>query len=402
MRLRLLAIWVSLALLLQWSRAQEDNIQEVSITGGSEGESSDKNEDHPAKTEESGDESPGGKQPLLNTTELPADDKEPVGGETSSQAMPTDDSQGGEMGHQSGEDKDKPGEVSVDTNSEVDHKVEETDETQSEKESTDTSPPPDHQSGEDEKKPDEVNMDTNSEVDHKVEETEEIQSEKEGTDTSPSPETPEAEKDDQPSDHLDPSPTITQGSSSEVEPNILNRPPTSPEEGTHFANETSVVSSGGSPDYPNDGPHEDTTPQPTAGTTLSPPTPPIPIPVFPPLTCYSCMVCNKTAVNETQSKCPPIPGKQNGCRTILVKDPFIVPGKRNYLSRGCESDLDTLSRYCEDNEQLCPTCYESNCNNHNMTQFEETSGSAAATSQLLTLSPFLIWSICLFSWQVRY
>jgi len=113
MRLRLLAIWVSLALLLQWSRAQEDNIQEVSIIGGSEGESSDKNEEQATEAKESDVESPGEKQPYMNTTELTTDEKAPMGHVTSSQNMPSNASQVGEMDHRSGDDKIEPDEVSM-------------------------------------------------------------------------------------------------------------------------------------------------------------------------------------------------------------------------------------------------------------------------------------------------
>ncbi|XP_017000081.2 uncharacterized protein [Drosophila takahashii] len=337
MRLRLLAIWVSLALLLQWSRAQEDNIQEVSISGGSEGESSDKNEDQETEMKENGVGLPGESQTFMNTTELPTDDKDSV------------------MGTQSGEDKNQPDEISVGTNSEMDHKTE---------------------AGA--KEP-----------------------EKESTVSSSPPETLETNKDDTPSENSDVSPTSTQESSSEVEPNILNQPPTSAEGNTHPANETAVISAGGSPDYPSNGPQGDTTPRPTTETTLAPLTPAISDPSFAPLTCYSCMFCNQTTKNETKSNCPPIPGKRNGCRTILVRDPFVVPGKRNYLSRGCISELEiSFPRYCDDNKKLCSTCYEDNCNIHNMTQFEETPGTATANQH--QLAPFLIWSICLFSWQGLY
>jgi len=356
MRLRFLAIWVSLALLLQWSRAQEDNIQEVSIIGGSEGESSDKNEEHATESKGNGGEPPGEKQPYMNTTELTTDG--PMGDVISSQNLPSNASQVGEMDHQSGDDK---------------------------------------------KEPDEISMGTNTEVDHKTEEAEKVEPEKENNETSPQPETPDTEGDDHPSDHLDKSPTVTQESSAEVGPNILNQPPTSPEMKTHSANETAVISQGGSPDYPSDGPQEDTTAQPTTETHFIAPTPPMSNPVFSALSCYSCIFCNKSTTNENKSDCPPIPGKRNGCRTILVKDPFIVPGKKTYLSRGCIIESDgSFSRYCEDNEQLCISCYEPNCNIHNMTQFEEPPASASAAHHLLTLTPFLIWSICLFSWPVIY
>ncbi|KAH8351929.1 hypothetical protein KR084_000653 [Drosophila pseudotakahashii] len=346
MRLRLLAIWVFLALLLQWSRAQEDNIQEVSISGGSEGESSDKNEDQGTEMKENGVESPEESQTLMNTTERPADDKDSVVG--------THGSQEGEMDHQSGENKNEPDKISMGTNSEMDHITE-------------------------------------------------AEPEKETTVSSAPPETLETNKDDTPSEHSDVLPTTNQESSSEGEPNVSNQPPNqSPEGNTHSANETIVISAGGSPDYPSDGPQESpSTPQPTTETTLAPITPPIPDAAFAPLSCYSCMFCNKTIKNETKSNCPPIPGKRNGCRTILVQDLFAVPGKKSYLKRGCISELDfSFSRYCEDNMKLCPTCYEDNCNIHNMTQFEESSGTATVNHHLL--APLLIWSICLFSWQVLY
>ncbi|XP_037710287.1 uncharacterized protein LOC119547473 [Drosophila subpulchrella] len=360
MRLRLLAIWVSLALLLQWSRAQEDNIQEVSIIGGSEGESSDKNEEHATESKENGVVSLGEKQPYMNSTELTTDEKEPMGDVTSSQNMPSNASQVGEMDHQSGDDKNES---------------------------------------------DEISMGTNTEVDHKKEQADKVEPEKQNNETSPKPETPDTERNDHSSDHLNQSPTATQESPSGVGPNIFNQPPTPPEKETHTANETAVISTGGSPDYPSDGPQENTTAQPTTEPTFIAPTPPMSNPVFSALSCYSCMFCNKSATNESKLDCPPIPGKRNGCRTILVKDPFIVPGKKTYISRGCIIETDnSFSSYCEENEQLCISCYEPNCNIHNMTQFEETSASASASAahHLLTSTPFLIWSICLFSWQVIY
>ncbi|XP_017069977.2 submandibular gland secretory Glx-rich protein CA [Drosophila eugracilis] len=347
MRIRLLVIWISLTALLQWSRAQEDNIQEVSISGGLEAE--DNHEDQTTDNKENGVEAPSPSF-FTTTTEMPAPDKEPVDAVMGTQDLPSDGSQIKEMEHQSGEDKGEPDVPSLGSNLEMDQKKE---------------------------------------------------SENENSETSTPPKTPETNQEGQTSDHSDQSPPVNNESSSEVEPNILSKPPTAPEMESHLPNETAVISTGESPDYPNDGPQEDTTPQPTEGTTLTPATPPIPNPVFPPpLSCYSCMFCNDTK-NEPKSLCPPIPGKKNGCRTVLVRDPNLIPGKKDYFNRGCISEMDTAYyRYCNENAKLCPTCYEDNCNVHTMTQFMDSPGSGAATHHLM--APFLIWSICLFSYQVPY
>ncbi|XP_016970463.2 mucin-7 [Drosophila rhopaloa] len=335
MRMRLLVIWISMTALLQWSRAQEDNIQEVSLSVAEEGERPEKNEESPS---------------FMGTTDMPAVDKEPVETSIIQQNIPFE----GEMEHHSGETnmdaEDKPSEgASLDD------------------------PKPE----EDKKEP-----------------------EKEVTSTSPPPETSESDKETETSDHSDPSsqiPTVSEEPSLEADPEM----PKKPMEESHSANETAEISTGGSPDYQGDGPgHQDHTTAPTTPGTLTPATPPIPNPVFSMLSCYSCMFCNNITKELPKANCPPIPGKNNGCRTILVRDPNVTPDKKIYISRGCISELDTLSVYCDKNKELCPTCYENHCNVHNMTQFEQSLGSAAAAHHLV--APLLIWSIYLFSWQVLY
>ncbi|KMY90912.1 uncharacterized protein Dsimw501_GD24168, isoform B [Drosophila simulans] len=305
MRMRLLVIWISLTALLEWSRAQEDNIEES-----------------------------------------PTDDPEPT------QEVSSNGSQVGQVGHQSGEDEKQPEVASPDTNLETDNELEE-DKEEPEKKSTGN------------------------------------------PGGSPPTQVPQTDKVDQSSGHMD-----IPDSSSEVTPDT--RPSTSPEEvlETHPTNKTEEPV-GGSPDYPADGPQEETTTPPPEETTLAPTKPPVADPEQKPLSCYSCMFCNKTITNETKSNCGPIPGKRNGCRTILLIDPNVVPGKKYFLHRGCVSELDMeLSRYCAENEKLCPTCYEDNCNVHNMTEYEVTPGSAAVTHHPGVL--FLIWSIGLLSWQVAF
>ncbi|XP_017060875.1 pollen-specific leucine-rich repeat extensin-like protein 1 [Drosophila ficusphila] len=383
MRMRLLVIWISLTALLQWSRAQEDNIQEVSLSGGAEGESPDKDED-PLPG------SPGESQFLNSTTVMTTGDTKPAEGIMDSLDLPSDDGEVGDVDKKPS-DNDKEGDI--------------------------------------DKKPE-------------LEGTEATL----GSEMDPKPEDPKTEPEikgtntPQPTDHLDQSPSVNQDSSSEVVSESPNKPQTSP--GSHLSNVTDEVPTmdshlsnvtdevpipeshfpnvtdevtitdshfpnitnevpipEGSPDYPADGTglQEETTPKPTTGTV-----PPVSIPPLPaPLSCYSCMFCNASNFNDTKSLCPPIPGKKNGCRTILVRDPYTMEGKKTYINRGCISELDgAFLTYCNENKELCPTCYENICNVHNMTQFEETPGSASATHHLLT--PFLISTICLASWQGLY
>lgn len=345
MRMRLLVIWISLTALLEWSRAQEDNIEEFSLSGGLAGE---KSENSGIEAGENDTESLGQSHLFLNTTQSPTDDPEPT------QELSSIESQVGQVGHQSGEDEKEPEITSLDTNSETDNKLE-GDKEEPEKEST-------------------------------------------GNSGGFAPtQVPQTDKVDQSSGHMD---TSDSSSDSSVTPDT--RPSTSLEEvlETHPTNKTEEPM-GGSPDYPADGPHEDTTTPPPEETTLAPHKPPVADPEQKPLSCYSCMFCNKTITNETKSNCGPIPGKRNGCRTILLNDPNVVPGKKYFLHRGCVSELDMeLSRYCAENEKLCPTCYEDNCNVHNMTEYEVTPGSAAVTHHPGVL--FLIWSIGLVSWQVAF
>ncbi|XP_033173008.1 uncharacterized protein LOC117150295 isoform X2 [Drosophila mauritiana] len=343
MRIRLLVIWIYLTALLEWSTAVEDNIEEVSLSGGLAGE---KSENSGMEASENDTESLGQSHLFLNTTQSPTDDPEPT------QEASSNGSQVGQVGHQSGEDEKEPEVASLDTNSETDNELE-GDKEEPEKKST------------------------------------------ENPGGSPPTQVPQTDKVDQPSGHMD-----IPDSSSEVTPDT--RPSTLPEEvlETHPTNKTEEPV-GGSPDYPADGPQEDTTTPPPEETTLAPTKPPVADPEQKPLSCYSCMFCNKTITNETKSNCGPIPGKRNGCRTILLIDPNVVPGKKYFLHRGCVSELDMeLSRYCAENAKLCPTCYEDNCNVHNMTEYEDSPGSAAVTHHPGVL--FLIWSIGLLSWQVAF
>ncbi|EDV54719.1 uncharacterized protein DDB_G0284459 [Drosophila erecta] len=347
MRMRLLVIWISLTALLEWSRAQEDNIEEVSLSGGLASENSDNQADQVPgmETSENDTESLGHSQLFFNTTQSPTDDHEPGDASSGTQEIPPNGSQVGQIGHQSGEDEKEPEVTSVGSNSETDHKLE-------------------------------GDME-----------------EPEGDGGNSGVSTPIKDPQTAHSDH---SPTETPESSSEVTADT--RPPTLPE--SSLESQTTNKTEEPSPDYPADGPQADTTPSPPPPdeTTLAPHKPPVPDPEQKPLSCYSCMFCNKTITNETKSLCGPIPGKRNGCRTILLVDPNVVPGKKYFLHRGCVSELDMeLSRYCVDNEKLCPTCYEDNCNVHNMTEYEV---SAAVTHHLEV--PVLIWGICLLSWQVAY
>ncbi|EDW90351.1 actin cytoskeleton-regulatory complex protein PAN1 [Drosophila yakuba] len=355
MRMRLLVIWISLTALLQWSRAQEDNIEEVSLSGGLAGEDSDNKEVQVPgmETSENDEESLGHGQLFLNTTQGPTEDHEPGDASMATQEIPPNGSQEGQIGHQPDEDEKAPEASSAGTNPESDHKL-----------------------AEDKEEPEKGFGDSGG---------------------SPIIEVPQTDKVDQSSGHSHHSPTDTPESSSEVTAD--SGPPTLSESGVESqpTNKTETPS----PDYPADGPQEDTTLSPPDETTLAPPKPTVPEPEKKPLSCYSCMFCNKTITNETKSLCGPIPGKRNGCRTILLIDPNVVPGKKYFLHRGCVSELDMeLSRYCVDNEKLCPTCYEDNCNVQNMTEYEVSPGSAAVAHHLEV--PFLIWSICLISWQVAF
>ncbi|XP_052852370.1 LOW QUALITY PROTEIN: uncharacterized protein LOC128262254 [Drosophila gunungcola] len=328
MRIRLLVIWISLTVLLQWSRAQE------------EGELLDKNEDQSTAIKENGVEIAAENQSFMSTTNVPAVDKEPV----EASMVQSDGNQEGEMDHQSGETNvgaENPPEGTT-----MDHKSEE-DKTEPEIDTTNNSPPP---------------------------------------------ENPENVKETEISEPSDQSPNVTEEPSSGVVPEVSTKPLTLPKEESHSANET-----GGSPDYQGDGPEvpqDEATTSTTIGTTLKPASPPLPDP----LRCYSCTFCNKITTSEPKSYCPPIPGARNGCRTMLVLDPNLIPGKNSYVNRGCISEFgNSFSSYCDKNKKLCPTCYENDCNVHNMTQFENTLPASGAAAHHL-VAPFLIFSIYLFSW----
>ncbi|KAH8237808.1 hypothetical protein KR032_002031 [Drosophila birchii] len=102
MRVRLLVIWITLTALLQWSRAQEDNIQDIGLSGGVE--SPDPDEEKPPEIKEDIFTSPTTDMPGVEpVTDAPMDQdhhqseedkqEEPVGFGMGTQDMPSDGSQ---------------------------------------------------------------------------------------------------------------------------------------------------------------------------------------------------------------------------------------------------------------------------------------------------------------------
>ncbi|KAH8334039.1 hypothetical protein KR059_006020 [Drosophila kikkawai] len=319
MRVRLLVIWITLTALLQWSRAQEDNIQEVSLSGGVE------------STDPDEQKSPGIKDNMniSPTTDMP-EVKPLIDSATEPQVEQQDH-------HQSGEDKMEPADLGLGTQ--------------------------------------DMPSDGSQISVMSAEET--------TTGSIPPIEVQDQEK-----------PT-NQGPSS-AEADILKKPPTSPVKST--ATE--------SPDYQEDAPYEnnslqvETTPPaptpapttaPTAATTATP-TPPPPA-VLRPQSCYSCLDCNATVTDDQKTTCKTAPGDRNGCYTMLVKDKNLVPDKKNYVERGCSSELSPpFLLYCKANKDLCKKCDGNYCNVYDMTSLQETT--AGGTSPRV-LESLLIGGICL-------
>ncbi|KAH8374469.1 hypothetical protein KR200_003346 [Drosophila serrata] len=173
-------------------------------------------------------------------------------------------------------------------------------------------------------------------------------------------------------------PTNPEPSSSEAD--ILKEAQTSPVRGTVA----------GPPDYQDDTPFENNS-LPVETTTAAS----TPAPVHPPPGCYSCINCNATVTDAQKADCKTGSGNRNGCYTMLVNDQNLLPDKKNYVERGCTSELtEAFFSYCRDHKELCKMCDTNYCNVHDMTSLQVTT---AGTTSICLLKSLLIGSIGLVS-----
>ncbi|KAH8285796.1 hypothetical protein KR018_008604 [Drosophila ironensis] len=336
MRMRLLFIWVTLTALLQWTQAQEDNIQEISLSVGQETDAPEREGDIAAQTTKpSLGISVPTEQPIRNSKE-----------ETE------------EMGHQSGEVMKEPQETPT-TAPEAgqSHK----DDLTTEKSQVNAG---------------ESSMDTNQELPAASGESNQKPPVSPAESAKP-PDTGSDYQDDaapQEATSMDTNQGLPAASGE-----ANQEPPASPAESSKPPDTGS--------DYQDDAATEEATT--ATPTTAAPVTSAIPSPVFSPTSCYTCMSCNQTIKNLKKQTCSQPKVGKNGCYTA-----FFMDAKDRFLARGCISDLtEKLSQYCEKNGQLCSRCYENDCNTDEMAKFEAAAGGAGTIS--LHVLHFIFWIGCL-------
>ncbi|KAH8413333.1 hypothetical protein KR009_010053 [Drosophila setifemur] len=389
MRMRLLVIWITITAILQWTRAQEDNIKEVSVSANL-----DEDEGEPAVVEEQANQSTG----MNRTWDFPSDNVAHPTVETKTELEVADvgmnstngmDLQSGDVNknpeepseHQSGEHKQEtssPSETAESNKGEPMEKGESSTETAKDIPKQPLTFPKEESHPEGEQMG-VASTETDKEVLQQPTAPPENESHPEEGGAPPEHEKPAEESSAETDKEDPPQPTVT----SEQKPHPDDTKP----EGVE------------SPDYQNDGGHEDTTVPPTVATKLPPATPPVPDPIFSTNTCYSCMSCNGTIRNVAKTKCHATRVQKIGCFSVYVRDPHVTPGTNNYVRRGCISEMkDTLSLYCEKNAKLCLKCHLNDCNVQDMSEIEAAGGVGTPNPQAMVA--LLIWSIGMISCQV--